>query len=105
MDKIKNLYILASLILFYITPCCSEEQWPDKMLRDMDCLRQHGLVQGTVAEVLRGDAHFAPYYRESKIGIRVPSIRYNGQFVEGKTNLSPDIVKICIPNAILQKID
>lgn len=82
----------------------AQERWPEKMLRDMECLKQHGLIQGTVSDVRRGDAHFAPYFRETAVG-RVPSIRYNGLFVEGKAKLSPDIIKICVPNADLRKIN
>jgi hypothetical protein len=83
----------------------AEDQWPEKMKRDMECLKEHGLIQGTVREVISGDAHFAPYYRDTAIGGRIPSIRYNGQFIEGKTNLSPDIIKLCVPNTVLMKIE
>jgi hypothetical protein len=94
------------LLISFATPFAVEaqDQWPDKMLREMECLKQHGLIQGTVEQVIRGDAHFAPYYRLTAIGVRMPSIRYNGAFVEGRTNLSPDIIKICVPNAQLRKI-
>lgn len=81
------------------------EQFPEKMLRDMECLRNLGLIQGTVSQVLQGEAHFAPWYRETAIGARVPEIRYNGAFIEGKAKLSPDLIKQCIPNLTLRKIN
>jgi hypothetical protein len=75
------------------------------MVRNMECLKQHGAIQGTVTDVIRGEAHFAPYNREIAIGGHIPSIRYNAQFVEGQTKLSPDIIKICHPNVDLRKIN
>jgi hypothetical protein len=101
-----NFSVFLILIVDFGTASAqAQDQWPEKMLRDMECLKRHGLIQGTVTEVLRGEAHFAPYFRELAIGGKAPSIRYNGPFIEGKTRLSPDIIKICIPNATLRKID
>jgi hypothetical protein len=98
-------FVSAFLSVLLVTvPVCSQEQWPEKMLKDMECLKEHGLIQGTVDQVVRGEAHFAPYMRPTTIGTLAPSIRYNGQFVEGKAPVSPDIIKLCIPNAVLQKI-
>ena len=82
----------------------AEEAWPEKMVKEMECLKQHGLIQGSVADVLNGDAHFAPYYKPLAIGGNSASIRWNGQFIEGKTNLSPEIIKMCMPNATFYKI-
>jgi hypothetical protein len=96
--------LICLLVVSGPLPSLAQDQWPEKMQREMECLKQHGLIQGTVTEVIHGDAHFAPYYRETAIGGRLPSIRYNGQFVEGKTKLSPDIIKICNPNAELHKL-
>jgi hypothetical protein len=105
MTNVKALIAasFAGMCIFVQFDALAREQWPKKMLRDMECLKRHGLIQGTVADVLRGEAHFAPYYREAAIG-RIPSIRYNGLFVEGKLKASPDIIKICIPNADLHKV-
>jgi hypothetical protein len=83
----------------------AQDRWPDSIVRNMECLKQHGAIQGTVTDVIRGEAHFAPYYRETAIGGRVPSIRYNSQFVEGQTRLSPDIIKICNPNVELRRLN
>jgi hypothetical protein len=105
MTNMKVL-IAASLVgtfIFVQFHAQAQEQWPEKMVRDMECLKRHGLIQGTVADVLRSEAHFAPYYRETAIG-RVPSIRYSGLFIEGKAEASPDIIKICIPNADIHKV-
>jgi hypothetical protein len=96
--------LIVAIGLFVPPVAYAEDQWPEKMLRVMECLKQHGLIQGTVDQVIRGDAHFAPYMRETAIGAPAPSIRYNGAFVEGKAPLSPDIIKICIPNAVLRKL-
>jgi hypothetical protein len=83
----------------------AQDVFPDKMIKDIECLKSHGLIQGTLTDVIRGEAHFAPYFRETGIGARVPSIRYNKDFVEGRLKVSPDIIKICIPNATLRKVD
>jgi hypothetical protein len=97
--------LLVALSFTTLTPKMgiAQEQWPPQMLQQMECLKRHGLIQGTVTDMRRGDAHFAPDMRETTIGGRSPTIRYNGQFVEGKTNLSPDIIKLCSPNTTLRK--
>jgi hypothetical protein len=81
------------------------EQFPEKLQKDIDCLKRHGLVQGTVTDVMRGEAHFAPYFRETNIGARLPSIKFNKDFVEGRLQVSPDIIKTCNPNTTLRKMD
>jgi hypothetical protein len=83
----------------------AQEVFPEKMLRNAECLKSYGLTQGTVTDVIRGEAHFALYFRETGIGARVPSIRYNTDFVEGRLKVSPDIIKTCNPNAVLRKVD
>lgn len=101
--KYVNLGFAAAL--FSSTLVNAQEAFPEKMLKDAECLKSHGLTQGTVTDVLRGEAHFALYFRETGIGARVPSIRYNSDFVEGRLKVSPDIIKTCIPNAVLRKVN
>ena len=95
------------LILFLLTFAPSlataEDQLPPKLLRDIECFKSHGLIQGTVTEAMRGDAHFAVYFKETKIGGRSPGVRFNGAFIEGRTKISPDVVKQCNPNITLEK--
>jgi hypothetical protein len=109
MEKVVTSSKFAALAILAVVSgnalAQAQDQWPENMLRDMECLKRHGLIQGTITEVLRGEAHFAPYLRELAIGGKAPSIRYSGPFIEGKTRLSPDIIKICIPNATLRKIN
>jgi hypothetical protein len=101
--KVLTAALLVGVFIFIQFDAQAQERWPEGIVKNIECLKRHGLIQGTVADVLRGNAHFAPYYREAPIG-RIPSIRYNGLFVEGKTKASPDIIKICNPNADLHKI-
>ncbi|HUI97456.1 MAG TPA: hypothetical protein VLX44_17000 [Xanthobacteraceae bacterium] len=100
----KRAHLAFFMFLLSAVEGQAQDQWPETLVRQMECLKQHGLIQGTVTDVIRGDAHFAPYMRPTAIGGAVPAIRFNGQFVEGRTNLSPDIIKICNPNAELRKI-
>ncbi len=81
----------------------ASESWPEKLVKEMECLKQQGLIQGSLVDVQYGDAHFAPQRKPLAIGGEGTSIRFNGAFIEGKTNLSPDIIKKCIPNLILKK--
>ncbi len=81
----------------------ADDQFPPKMLTDIECLKQHGLKQGTVTDVLQGSAHFAPYFRETSIGARVPLIKFNKDFVEGRLPKSPSIIKECNPNLTIQR--
>ena len=105
MKITQHLSIFCFVGLLTAVNATAQAPWPEKMLRDMECLKMHGLIQGTVTDVIRGDAHFAPWYRPLAIGGTTPSIRYNGAFVEGRTNLSPDIIKICIPSTDLRKVN
>jgi hypothetical protein len=100
--KIARVLTIACAVATF-SPALAQDQWPPKLLSDMECLKRHGLIQGTLTEVRRGEAHFAPYFRETAIGGRSPTIRYNGAFVAGRTKASPDIIKTCIPNATLNR--
>jgi len=100
-------YITIFCILSTLTPvdAYATDEFPAKLLQNVECLKSHGLVQGTVTDVKRGEAHFAPYFRETSIGARMPSIYYNKDLVEGRLGVSPDIIKTCNPAAILRKMD
>ncbi len=103
-SKTKQMRTVLSLILVAVASCAwAAEVYPPRMLRDIECLKNHGLIEGTVTQVRQGEAHFAPYFRETAIGARVPSILYNSDFVEGQLKVSPDIITICVPGAVLRK--
>ena len=100
-----RIFLVSSLLIaFGCFSANAEEPWPEKMIKDMECLRTAGLIQGSVADVQNGDAHFAPYHKPLAIGGEGAAIRWNGKFIEGKTNLSPDIIKKCMPDAVFNKI-
>jgi hypothetical protein len=97
----KNLVIGILFICFSYSAYA--EDIPPKMLNDIECFKRHGLIQGTVDEAMRGDAHFAVFFQDTKIGGRRATLRFNGAFIEGKTKISPEIVKTCNPNLTLKK--
>ena len=101
----KTTSCLGIILVITSISAIAQKSFPEKLLRDVECLKRNGLIQGTVTDVRRGDAHFAPYFRETRIGGRSPSIRYNRDFVEGRLNISPDIIKKCNPNTTLRKLD
>ena len=102
MRKWLHRALMNSLYIYAVTGLNAQETWPDKMLRDMECLKHLGLIQGTVVDVQRGDAHFAPYWRQTVVG-KTASIRWNGDFVEGRGKISINVVRNCIPHATFQK--
>src|ERR1700674_2447210 len=74
--RITKFLIISCLVgVFNPLGAAAEAPWPEKMVQNMECLKRHGLIQGTVTDVLRGDAHFAPYDRPLAIGRTAPSIR------------------------------
>lgn len=99
----KRLLIPVLALLVFYTPAFSQDRLPPRMVQDIECFKRLGLIQGTVTEVMRGDAHFAVFFKDLKIGGKGPTIRFNGAFVEGRTSISPTVVKECNPNVALEK--
>lgn len=103
MKFAKSLSLACMVATFGPILALAANHFPEEMLRDIECLKRHGLIQGTVTDVRSGEAHFAPYFRETSIGARRPTMKYNKDFVEGRLKVSPDIIKICRPGATLRK--
>lgn len=102
MTRKLTISILA-LIVCDDAAFSQDRSLPPRMLQDIECFKRHGLIQGTVSEAMRGDAHFAVFFHETRIGAPRPTIRFNGAFMEGRAKISPNVVKDCNPNISLEK--
>lgn len=104
MRNILVMIISSLIIVISSSVAIAQRQFPSKMLNHIECLKRHGLLQGTVTDVRNGDAHFAPYFRVGRIGAKIPAMKYNKDFVEGRLIKSPEIIKVCNPNTTLHKV-